>query len=93
MTCCPNASFELLAGGLQVREQQLQDNSEVYQFFPYRAIQSVRFWYDKDTREGLISVWIHAQGTPGAGGLSYRWRFPCGGGLEKYQEIVARIPA
>lgn len=94
MNCCPDAEFELLDGGLQVRDLNLQDDSTVYQFFPYKSIQSIRYYYNKSDREGQISIWISASGTPGAGGLSYRWRFPCGEtGLSRYRELIARIPA
>ncbi len=93
MSCCPDATFQLLANGLQVTERNNQDNSSTLQFFPFRAIQSVRYAYSRDDREGTISIWIASQGTPGAGGLSFRWRFPCGdAGRSQYDAIVAALP-
>jgi hypothetical protein len=38
---------------------------------------------------------VHANGTPGAGGLSFRWRFRCDcaeSGRAKYDELVRRLP-
>lgn len=93
LSCCPDAEFQLLDNGLQVRDLHTQDDSQTLQFFPYRAIQSVRYYYSRDDREGMISIWIHAHGTPGAGGLSFRWRFPCNdSGMTAYQTLIARIP-
>jgi hypothetical protein len=93
MSCCPDAEFTLLGGGLQVRELNVQDDSTILQFFPYRAIQSVRYYYSRDDREGWISIWVAAHGTPGAGGLSYRWRFPCNdAGRARYEDLISRIP-
>ena len=91
-SCCPTAEFTLLDNGLQVRELQLQSDSVALQFFPYRAIQTVRYSYFREDREGQISIWIAAQGTPGAGGLAFRWSFPCGDeGRSKYEALVARL--
>lgn len=94
-SCCNNAEFSYLDNGLQVREIGVQDDSQVFMFFPYRAIQAVRYFYSRDDREATISVWIHAHGTPGAGGLSFRWRFRCScpdSGRAKYDQLVAKIP-
>lgn len=92
--CCPSAEFQFLAQGVQVRELQLQSDSTVLQFFPYRAIQSVRYSYMREEREGMLSLWIQAQGTPGAGGLSFRWRFPCStSGEAVYQDLLQRLNA
>jgi hypothetical protein len=94
-SCCTNAEFTFLENGLQVRELGLQDDSQTYLFFPYRAIQAVRYFYSRGDREAAISVWIHAHGTPGAGGLSFRWRFRCDcaeSGRAKYDELVRRLP-
>lgn len=92
MNCCPNAEFTLLENGLQVRELNTQDNSTTVQFFPYRAIQSVRYTYNRDDRESWISLWVLAHGTPGAGGISYRYFFPCGDAARsKYEELLGRL--
>ena len=91
-SCCPMAEFTLLDNGLQVRELQLQSDSVGLQFFPYRAIQTVRYTYSREDREGQLSLWISSQGTPGAGGLAFRWLFPCGDeGRSKYEALVARL--
>jgi hypothetical protein len=92
MNCCPTAEFTLLDNGLQVRELMIQDDTAVTQFFPYRAIQSVRFTNSRNERESQITIWIHAHGTPGAGGLSFRWRLCQDAGQAKYEELIARIP-
>jgi hypothetical protein len=93
-SCCPDAEFTFLTGGLQVRERNVQTDGVALQFFPYRAIQSARYTYSREDREGQISIWIAGNGTPGAGGLSFRWRFPCSeGGQSKYDELVARLGA
>ncbi len=92
MSCCPEVDITILPNGLQVREPLVQAEAYTLQFFPWRSIQSVRYAYSRDDREGLISIWISAEGRPGAGGLSYRWRFPCGeSGKEKYEAIVANL--
>ncbi len=91
-SCCPEAEFTFLENGVQVRDLNPQFDSSVLQFFPYRAIQSVRYSYSREDREGAISLWILGQGTPGAGGLSYRWRFPCsekGQGL--YETLISKL--
>lgn len=75
--CCPDAEFSFLANGVQVRDLNPQSETTVLQYFPYRAIQTVRYTYSRDDREGQITIWVASQGTPGAGGLSFRWRFPC----------------
>lgn len=93
--CCPDADFTFLSNGLQVAERNTQSDSTATQFFPYRAIQSVRYTYSRDDREGQIVVWIAGQGfggPAGAGGLSFRWRFPCSdAGRQKYDELIGRL--
>jgi hypothetical protein len=92
MSCCPEADFTFLAGGVQVRDRTPQFDSVVVQFFPYRAIQSVRYAYSRDDREGTVSIWMAGQGTPGVGGLSYRWRFPCSdAGQAVYQQLIEKL--
>ncbi len=90
---CPDASFTFLANGLQIRERTTQSDMMSMQFFPYRAIQTVRYTYSRNDREGQLSIWISGQGTPGAGGLSFRWRFPCSenAGEDTYNELIARL--
>ena len=90
-TCCPEAEFTFLDTGLQVKERGTQSDSLVLQFFPYRAIQSVRYQYVRDEREGQISLWISGNGTPGAGGLSFRWRLCGESGKGKYEELLGRL--
>ena len=93
MSCCPEASFEFLERGVQVRERVGYGESYTLQFFPYSKIQTVRYAYDRDDREGLLSIWVAGNGTPGAGGLSWRWRFPCGdAGRTAYQDLLGRLP-
>lgn len=89
--CCPRAEFIFLANGLQIIEKGL-NSTESYQFFPYRAIQTTRYVYDRDEREGQISIWIQGNGTPGAGGLSFRWRFSCTEeGKSKYEQLLTYL--
>ncbi len=92
---CPDADFTFLANGLQVREREIQSDSITMQFLPYRAIQSVRYTYSRNDREGRISIWISSQGTPGAGGLSFRWRFPgsSNNAEDTYNELISRLAA
>jgi hypothetical protein len=91
-SCCPDADFTFLTNGVQVAERQTQSDSTATQFFPYRAIQSVRYTYSREDREGQLVIWISGQGTPGAGGLSFRWRFPCSeSGKRKYEELIAKL--
>ncbi len=91
-SCCPDADFTFLSGGVQVEERNVQDESSTVQFFPYRAITSVRYYYNRADREGVISIWIASQGSPGAGGLSFRWRFPCGeSGRGVYTQLLERL--
>ena len=91
MNCCPDASFQLLANGLQVTERNLQDASNVVQFFPFRAIQSARFYYNRDDRESMLSIWISSQGTPGAGGLSFRWRSCDESVRSTYEQLITQL--
>jgi hypothetical protein len=91
MNCCPTASFQILAGGLQVTERNLQDSSSVLQFFPFRAIQSVRYYYSRDDRESQLSIWISSQGTPGAGGLSFRWKSCDDSVRSVYEQLIGLL--
>lgn len=92
MNCCPSADFVFLDNGLQVSEKQIQADGYTLQFFPYRAIQSVRYTYTRGERGGTLSLWIMATGSPGAGGISYRYCFPCGeSGKEKFEELLKRL--
>jgi hypothetical protein len=91
--CCPQAEFTCLANGIQVRETLTQAETTTLQFFPYRAIQSIRYTYNRNDKEGQIAFWISASGTPGAGGLAFRWNFPCNSsGQEVYEKLLANIP-
>jgi hypothetical protein len=55
MNCCASADFVFLENGLRVSEKNIQADGYTLQFFPYRAIQSVRYSY---TREWLW-LWVH----------------------------------
>jgi hypothetical protein len=92
MNCCPSADFEFLPNGLRVTEKELQADGYTLQFFPYRAIQTVRYSYTRGDRGGTISLWVQANGTPGAGGLSYRYLFPCGEtGKTMFEQLLALL--
>lgn len=93
MNCCPDADFDFMPNGLQVRERNIQDGSTVYLFFPYKVITAVRYFYRREDQDSQISLWILSQGTPGAGGLSYRWRFCAEGGKAKYEQLIAALPS
>jgi hypothetical protein len=91
MNCCPSADIEILPNGLRVREKLLQADGQTLQFFPYRAIQSVRYNHTRG-EGGILALWILGHGTPGAGGLSYRYSFPCGdSGKEVFEQILAAL--
>jgi len=77
--------------GLRVTERNIQAEGYNLQFFPYRAIQTVRYGYTRGERGGTITLWIDANGS--AGTLSYRYCFPCGEtGKELFEQLLARIP-
>jgi hypothetical protein len=91
MNCCPSADIEILGNGIRVREKMVQADGYTQQFFPYRAIQSVRYNHTR-TEGGILALWILAHGTPGAGGLSYRYSFPCtDSGLRVFEQILAAL--
>ena len=91
MNCCPQADFTFLSNGLQVRERNIQSDTSIHQFFPYRAIQTVRYSHSRDDG-GTISIWVLATGSPGAGGISYRYLFPCTeAGRVAYDKLIAAI--
>ena len=91
MNCCPSAEFLFLDGGLKVTETNLQAEGYTLQFFPYRAIKTVRYNYTRGERGGTIRLWVDANGSPGT--LSYTYGFPCGeAGKDMFEQIIARIP-
>jgi hypothetical protein len=91
MNCCPSAEIEVLAQGIKVREKQVQADADILQFFPFRAIQSIRYTHTRH-EGGILSLWILGHGTPGAGGLSYRYSFPCtDSGKAVFEQIVAAL--
>ena len=94
MNCCPSADFVYLDNGIQVTETSVQAEVYTLQFFPYRAIQSVRYNYTRGERGGTLTLWILTGGSgPGPGaGLSYRYCFPCGEkGKDVFQQILSRM--
>jgi hypothetical protein len=91
MNCCPSADIDVLSNGIQVREKLVQTDGHTIQFFPFRAIQSVRYNHTRG-EGGILALWILAQGTPGAGGLSYRYSFPCNeSGKDVFDKIIAAL--
>ena len=91
MNCCPSADIEILGNGIRVREKMVQADGHTQQFFPYRAIQSVRYNHTR-TEGGILALWILGNGTPGAGGLSYRYSFPCtDSGQRVFEQILAAL--
>jgi len=91
MNCCPSADIEILGNGIRVREKMVQADGYTQQFFPYRAIQSVRYNHTR-TEGGVLALWILGHGTPGAGGLSYRYSFPCtDSGQRVFEQILAAL--
>jgi hypothetical protein len=88
MNCCPSADIDILTNGLRVREKHLQSNGYVHQFFPFRAIQSVRYSHTQ-TEGGNLTLWILGNGSPG---LSYRYSFPCtDSGKAVFDQIIAAL--
>jgi hypothetical protein len=91
MNCCPSADIEILANGIHVREKLVQTDGHTQQFFPFRAIQSVRYNHTRG-EGGILTLWILGHGTPGAGGLSYRYSFPCtDSGQRIFEQILAAL--
>ncbi len=88
MNCCPSANIEILANGIRVQETLLQADGNVVQFFPFRAIQSVRYNHVRG-EGGILALWILGQG---AQGLSYRYSFPCtDSGKAVFEQIIAAM--
>lgn len=91
MNCCPSADIDILPNGIKVREKLIQADARTEQFFPYRAIQSVRYNHGR-SEGGILALWILGAGTPGAGGLSYRYSFPCSdSGQRIFDQIMAAL--
>jgi hypothetical protein len=89
MNCCPSADIDILTNGIKVREKLVQTDGYTQQFFPYRAIQSVRYNHTRG-EGGILALWI--LGTGGTGGLSYRYSFPCGdSGQQVFDQILAAL--
>ena len=88
MNCCPQADITFLQGGILASERNVQADGHTSQFFPFRAIQTVRYNATRGDG-GVLSIWVLANGSPGAGGLGYRYAFPCGeAGREIFQKII-----
>lgn len=93
-SCCPAVDILFLPNGIEVRERgQGWPESCVRQFFPFRAIQTVRYAYSRDDREAIISIWISGQGSPGAGGLAFRWSLGCSEEASRttFERIIAAL--
>ena len=92
MNCCPTADITFLAHGIHVSEKNNQADGFTLQFIPFRAIQTIRYTSEKRGQGGTLTIWIHANGTPGAGGLSYRYFYPCGeSGKKVFEDIMNRL--
>lgn len=91
MSCCPEATFTFLDNGLQVNERNLQSESVVQLFFPYRAIQAARLFMNRRERDAQLQIWISGQGTPGAGGLGFRWALCVDGAQATYDQLIVKI--
>jgi hypothetical protein len=90
MNCCPSADIEILGNGIRVCEKMVQADGHTLQFFPYRAIQSVRYNHTRG-EGGILAFWILGHGG-GAGGLSYRYSFPCNeAGKDIFEKIIAAL--
>lgn len=90
--CCPSAEIKFLEKGIDIHERPYDTKDVVCQFIPFRAIQSVRFSYSRDDREAILTVWVLGQGSPGAGGLAYRWRLRCEESSRAvYEKLIAAI--
>lgn len=81
MDCC-SPEFSFLTNGVEVRERNIQAEGQTSQFFPYSSIKSVRYSYSKGDG-GTITLWVMEN--------IYRYEFPCSGGQEVYQKIVAAL--
>ena len=85
MNCCPSADFSFLTNGIQICEQNIQADERTQQFFPYKAIQSVRYSYSR-IDGGIITLSI------GPANTSYRYSFPCSdAGRNTYDQIITNI--
>lgn len=93
MNCCPQADITFLEGGMLASERNIQADGHTVQFFPFRAIQTVRYTAARG-EGGTLSLWILANGSPGAGGLGYRYHFPCGdSGRTIFEKLITLVPA
>jgi hypothetical protein len=91
MNCCPTAEITFLENGMRASENNIQADGVTLQFFPYRAIQTVRYTVSRGDA-GVLTVWIATNGTPGGGGLSYRYSFPCGiSGRTVFETLLTKL--
>jgi hypothetical protein len=91
MNCCPNADITILEKGLLASERNLQAEGHTLQFFPFRAIQTIRYTHTRGDG-GTLSIWVLANGSPGAGGLAYKYHFPCGDtGKRLFEDIMTKF--
>ena len=81
MNCCP-PEFSLLTNGVEVRERNIQADGQSSQFFPYSSIKSVRYSYSRGDG-GTISLLVIDK--------LYCYEFPCSGGQDIYEKIVAAM--
>jgi hypothetical protein len=92
MNCCPSADITFSETGILASEKNIQADGTTLQFFPFRTIQTVRYSHSRG-EGGILSLWISGTGTPGAGGLAYRYAFPCGQtGKEIFERLIGLIP-
>jgi len=83
MDCCPSADFKFLPNGIEVHQHNNQADAETYQFFPFRAIQSISYNHSRPDG-GTITILI--------ADIPYRYHFPCShSGKEVYQQALALI--
>ena len=88
---CPQADITLLSNGIRACERNLQAEGNTIQFFPFRSVQTVRYSATRGDG-GVLSIWVLASGSPGAGGLAYRYGFPCSEeGKNIFERIIAAL--
>jgi hypothetical protein len=91
MNCCPQADITFLENGILASERNIQAEGNTLQFFPFRTIQTARYTSSRGDG-GVLSLWILANGSPGAGGLGYRYAFPCGDfGKGIFEKLIALL--
>ena len=85
MNCCPSVDITFSETGILASEKNIQAEGTTLQFFPFRAIQSVRYSCSRG-EGGILSLWTK-------GGLAYRYSFPCGEyGKGIFERIIGLLP-